>query len=91
MNSDRGLIGVDQLLDQRGIKIGSNFHNHCVVEANNPAISVVEAHSTLGEGMGTQLNDRPITIGEYILDMKLSPFLENIVESRKGMAVKLLL
>ena len=90
MNSGRGLVLVDQLLDQRGIKIGSNFHNHCVVEANNPAVSVVESHSVLSEGIGTQLYDRPITIGEHILDMKLSALLENFVEPRKGMGVKLL-
>ena len=89
MNSGKGLIGVDQLLDQCGIKIGSNFHNHCVVEANNPAVPVVESHSTLGEGIGTQLHDRPITIGEHILDMKLSALLENFVQPRKGMGVKL--
>jgi hypothetical protein len=46
-----GLVLVNEFLNKRRVKIGSDFDDCFAVEPGHPAIAIVKAHTILGDSM----------------------------------------
>ena len=48
---------IDQLLHERGIEVGADFHDDRAGETADPAIAIVEAHAVACERNSTTAKD----------------------------------
>src|ERR1700677_1169472 len=71
-------VFLEQTGDQGGVEVGANTHDQPVLEPDDPAVAIVEAHAVLGCRQGMKLDHRLIVLDDQVFHVELRALGKNL-------------
>src|SRR6201988_284715 len=84
-------ILIEQSGDHRRVEVSANTYDHCLLEIDDPAVAVVEAHAVLGRRERMKFDHRLIVFHEQMLHLELRPLRKNLTQLGEGASDEVLL